>query len=118
MSPYEAARSNRYKVITCILPLGRAMRVVKVLVKEDGLTAIDVYYARGVGRLTPLRHRGIGETAEREILRVAVPADQADDYFHYIYELAAINRPHGGLIFMQSLSAATDFLLPDLPEEV
>jgi len=106
------------KVITCVLPMGKAAPVLKVLVKERELTAVDIHYARGVGRITPLRHRGIGETSEREILTVAVPANEADELFEYIYELAEVDRPHGGLMYMHGLAASTGFALPtDLPEE-
>jgi len=93
------------------------MPVVRLLVGELGLTAVDVHYARGVGRITPLRHRGIGETSEKEILSVAAPAADADELFEYIYEVAEINRPHGGLMYMHALKTATAFRLPDLPEE-
>ena len=105
------------KVITCFLPKGRAMKVAKALTKKRRLTAVDIHYARGNGRLTPLRYRGIGETSEKEVLTVAVPTEQADDVFEYIYELAEINRPHGGLMYMHGLLAATPYTLPELPEE-
>ncbi|AGA90957.1 hypothetical protein Thimo_2210 [Thioflavicoccus mobilis 8321] len=105
------------KVITCILPKGRAMPVLEVLAREHRLTALDIHYARGVGRITPLRHRGVGETSEKEVLTVTAPADEADAIFEVIYELAEINRPHGGLMFMHALQASTQFRLPELPEE-
>ncbi len=106
------------KVITCILPKGRGMPLLKALTQDKQLTSVDIHYARGVGRITPLRHRGIGETSEREVLSVAVPAAQADELFEFIYEIAEINRPHGGLMSMHGLSAATEFVLPVLPEEL
>ncbi|NEV62887.1 hypothetical protein [Thiorhodococcus minor] len=105
------------KIITCILPMGKAMPLVRTLATEHGLSAVDVNYARGVGRITPLRHRGIGEASERAILTVAVPASEADHYFELIYEIAEINRPHGGLMYMHGTNMATGFTLPDLPEE-
>lgn len=105
------------KVITCILPSGRAMPLLNRLVKEKGITAVDTHFARGLGRITPLRHRGIGETSEKEILTVQTPAAEADALFEFIYEVAEINRPHGGLIYMQALARATPFTLPELPEE-
>lgn len=105
------------KLITCILPKGRALRVARILTKEHGLTAVDIHYARGNGRLTPLRYRGIGETSEKEVLTVAVPATQADATFELIYHLADINRPHGGLMYMHPLLMATPYTLPELPEE-
>jgi len=115
--PTMNPRFEMQKVITCILPKGRARRIMQALTKEHGLTAVDVHYARGNGRLTPLRYRGIGETPEKEVLTVAVPTAQADEIFEYIYELAEINRPHGGLMYMYPLLTATRYTLPQVPEE-
>jgi len=71
-----------------------------------------------VGRITPLRHRGVGETSEREVVTVAVAAEEADALFEEIYRVADINRPHGGLMYMQALRVATPFVLPSgLSEE-
>ncbi len=114
----ELMRHKRpHKVITCILPKGRGLPLLKLLTDEHGLTAVDIHYARGLGRITPLRHRGIGETPEKEVLTVMAPAEDADALFEQIYEIAEINRPHGGLIYMHAPTAATPFRLPDLPEE-
>ena len=55
------------KVIVAIIPKGKAADVVKSLVKDYNMNSVDVHFARGVGRLTPLSHRGIGETSEKEI---------------------------------------------------
>jgi len=110
-------QTEQRKVITCILPKGKAMPVVRLLASEKGLTTADVHYARGMGRITPLRHRGIGETSEKEVLTVSVPDADAEELFGYIYEAAEINRPHGGLMYMHALQIATPFMLPDLPEE-
>ena len=113
-----AESMQQQKVITCVLPKGKAGPVLKVLAKERELTALDIHYARGVGRITPLCHRGIGETSEREVLTVAVPAEEADELFEYIHELAEIDRPHGGLMYMHGLTTSTGFALPgDLAEE-
>jgi hypothetical protein len=106
------------KTITCILPKGRGRALVEYLVREKQLTAVDAHFARGVGRITPLRHRGVGETSEREVVTVAVPAKDADALFEEIYRVADINRPHGGLMYMQALRVGTPFVLPSgLSEE-
>ncbi|EIJ34176.1 P-II family nitrogen regulator [Thiothrix nivea] len=106
-----------HKLITCILPKGRAQSLMRVLIREHGLTAVDVHYARGHGRLTPQQYRGIEETAEKEVLTVAVPTEQAEAIFELIYDQAEINRPHGGLMYMHPLLATTLYTLPELPEE-
>lgn len=105
------------KVITCILPKGKAKSVVEQLTNEQHLTTANVHFARGVGRITPLSHRGIGETSEREILTVSVPASEAEDLFAYLHDIAEIDQPHGGMMYMHTLSHATAFALPELPEE-
>ncbi|MBT2971002.1 MAG: hypothetical protein KME56_08330 [Candidatus Thiodiazotropha sp. (ex Ctena orbiculata)] len=109
---------QQQKVITCVLPKGKAGPVLEVLARERKLTAVDIHFARGIGRITPLRHRGIGETSEREVLTVAVAAAEADEMFEYIHGLAEIDRPHGGLMYMHDLQISTGFSLPtDLNEE-
>lgn len=114
----EKFAGTAQKLITCILPKGCGLPLARYLVHQRGLTAVDLHYARGIGRITPMRHRGVGETGEREIIRIAVPAAEAESYFEEIYRVAEINRPHGGIMFMQQLSAATPFVLPsDLPEQ-
>ena len=105
------------RVITCILPKAKGLPLVEHLARERGLTEIDMNFARGVGKLTPLRHRGVGETSERAIVSFAVPEAEADAWFDYVYDVAEINRPHGGLIYMHSLLSSTGMELPDLPEE-
>jgi nitrogen regulatory protein PII len=106
------------KLITCILPKGISKEVVKQLKTEKGILTANINNARGVGKITPLAYRGIiGSQSEKEILSVVVPADQADELFEYIYELANINRPHGGLMYMHALTVTTRFTFPDIPVE-
>lgn len=106
-----------HKVITAILPKGRANEVLRKLVHERGITRVNINYARGAGRITPLQHRGVGETSEKEILTIIVEEHQADEVFEYVFYEAEINRPHGGLMYQQPLHAATLFNLPDIEEE-
>ncbi|RRJ83772.1 hypothetical protein [Aestuariirhabdus litorea] len=106
-----------HKLITAILPKGRAAPLINTLVHERGINRVNVTYARGVGRLTPLRHRGVGESTEKEIVNVIVSVEEADELFEFIFFAADINRPHGGLMYQQPLTSATLFNLPDEPEE-
>ncbi len=82
-----------------------------------GIITANMNFARGVGRLTPLAYRGIGEQTEKEILTVVVSEAQADEIFTFIYHDANINRPHGGLMYMHPLQQNIPFSLPDIPEE-
>ncbi len=100
------------KLITCILPKGRAMPILKQLKQELGIITANLNHARGSGRLTPLAYRGAGEQTEKEILTVIVSQQQAEEVFSFIFFNADINRPHGGMIFQSALTVASDFELP------
>lgn len=114
MSQYIAAP---HKLITVVLPKGRDKELVHKLVEELGIQKVNVNFARGLGRITPLRHRGVGETTEKSIVTVLVEEQRADEVFEFIFFEADINRPHGGLMFQQPLLATTAFNLPELEEE-
>ncbi len=105
------------KLITAILPKGKAKALVNQLVHELGINRVNVHHARGLGKLTPQRHRGVGETTEKEIVTVIADAENADELFEHIFFSADINRPHGGLVFMQPTFATTHYEMPDLEEE-
>ncbi|MDH5387246.1 MAG: hypothetical protein OEY06_02215 [Gammaproteobacteria bacterium] len=101
------------KLITAILPKGTSLDVVDKLMHEKLLTTANFNYARGMGKLTPAKYRGVGEQSEKEMLTVVVEESQADDIFEYIFDIAEINRPHGGFIYMQRLLQSTEYTLPE-----
>lgn len=105
------------KLITAILPKGTSLGVIDKLKNEKSLTTANFIYARGMGKLTPVKYRGVGEQSEKEILSVVVESSKADEIFDYIYHVANINRPHGGLIYMQKLMQSTNFVLPEMIAE-
>lgn len=105
------------KLITCIIPRGRALPVLEALKEELGILRTNIHHARGAGRMTPLAWRGVGETSEKDVMRVIVRSSQAEEVFAFIFEKARIDRPHGGLLYQQTLGRSTDFQLPDVPDE-
>lgn len=105
------------KLITCITPHGCCLPVLKALQDELGIITANIHHARGAGRMTPLAWRGVGETTEKDVLTVLVPESRSEEIFAFIYEQAGINKPHGGIIYQQSLTASTDFSLPDIANE-
>lgn len=105
------------KLITCIVPHGRALPVLEALKEELGIFATHIHHARGVGRMTPLAWRGVGEASEKDVMSVIVPAARAEEVFGFIFEKAVIDRPHGGIIYQRTLAKSTEFDLPDLPAE-
>lgn len=109
--------TQQHKLITAILPKGRDKELVHRLVDELGINSFNVNYARGLGRITPLRHRGVGETTEKAIVTVVIEEARADEVFEFIFYEANINQPHGGLVFQQPLLANTLFTMPEIDEE-
>lgn len=102
------------RLITCILPKGRARRIQEILADEEGLHGANFHGARGVGRFSPVRSLG-GQT-EKEVLEVCVPADRADALFEKVYFAGEMDQPHGGIIFMTRLRRGTLFSLPPQQE--
>ena len=93
--------THPHKVITAILPKGRETELLPRLVEELGIDSFNVSFARGVGRITPLRHRGVGETTEKAILTVLVEEERAQEVFEFIFYAADINQPHSGCWYIK-----------------
>lgn len=107
-----------HKQIVAILPKGKGLDIIRALKEEKQVVSANLNFARGVGRMGPLRSRGLGEQSEKEIVNVIVPADTAEDVYSYIYDAAEIDSPHAGILYMAALGAANHFVLPeDLSEE-
>lgn len=107
------------KLISAILPKGVALGVIRKLRKEKNINAVNMNYARGNGRLIPIIHKSGVVEHEKEILTVVVEEEHSEEIFEYIYILADINKPHGGLMYMHSLIQSSEYVLPDdLKEEL
>jgi hypothetical protein len=109
--------SDDHRLITSILPKGAALPALKALKEHFGIITANINYARGVGRITPLGHRGVGEQPEKEILSAVVSSDMAEMIFEFIYAETHIDHPHGGILYLSDLRAATAYALPAVPEE-
>jgi len=103
------------KLITCIVPKGRAYRLQRALIEEKEIHSANFHRARGMGRFSRVTSQGIGEQQEKEILEVVVAEDVADELFEYMFYKSEMDQPHGGIIYMTSLPEATEMLTPDLP---
>lgn len=102
------------KLITCIIPKGKAIEVVRSLHEEKGLNTANVSSGRGRGVVEPPGFTGWYEV---DIITVAVSQDEADEIFQFIYEKADVGRAHGGIIYQGVLTSSTHFTLPKIPEE-
>ncbi len=97
---------NKQKLITCIVPEEHATAGAAALRDTYDLQTINHHFARGIGKSSPLIKRGIGEKTEKVVLSVVVEADMADEIFEFLYHAVDINRPRGGMIFMNTIHSA------------
>jgi len=105
------------KLISAILPKGISLDVIRKLKDDKNIITAKLNYARGTGKLTPLKYRDGVVEREKEILTVIVEEERSDEIFEYIFENAGINKPHGGLMYMHALTRSTGYELPDVQDE-
>lgn len=106
-----------HKLITAIVPAGKATPVIERLKAEKGIITANVHSARGLGKLTLGARRGFGEELEKSVLTVVVPAEISEEIFEFVFFEAEVNHPHGGIVFMSALHLASSYELPDIPDE-
>ena len=102
------------KLITCIIPKGKAIGVAKLLHEEKGIDTANVSNGRGRGLVDPI---GFSGWYEVEILTVVISEAEADEIFNFIYEKADVGHAHGGIMYQGGLTTSTHFELPKIPEE-
>ena len=96
----------KQKLITCIVPEANAAQGAAALREKYDLQSINKHFARGVGKSNPLVKRGMGEKTEKVVLKVVVEAAIADEVFEFLFHEADIDRPQGGLIYMNAIRAS------------
>jgi hypothetical protein len=109
------------KRIMVVLPdNGTDRRLIKALRREKGITRVDTVSVRAVAALQEARtKRGrLPEPILARLLTVVVTETEADAVFDYIYAVAEIDRPGGGMVLLERLLGAMPFLLPEgVPDE-
>jgi len=109
MSENVKTRAND-KLIVCLLPHGKGLDLVERLQQEKDIASANVTSGRELSHSSGSKMKW----TESDVLSVAVPADKADEIFAFLYDVADIGAPHGGLIFQQPLLMTTPFELPNL----
>jgi len=92
-----------FKLITCIAAEDKASGVVKGLEEHFSIQATIYHFARGFGRSVSMASRGMGQQTEKVTIKVLVESERADDVFAYVFQAADINRPHGGIIYINAV---------------
>jgi hypothetical protein len=99
---------------------GTDRRLLKALRRERGITRVDTVSVRAVAALQEAvtKQGRLPEPTLARLVTVLVTETEADAVFDYIYAVAEIDRPGGGMVLMDRLLGATPFLLPEgAPDE-
>lgn len=102
------------KQITCVLSKGKALAIVELLKKEKGIESTNVHTGRGIATSKSVAY---GVWTEQDILTIVVNADRVDEIFDYLYEKVGIQDAPGGFMYQVALNRATEFTLPEIPDE-
>jgi len=101
-------QSRQLKLITCIVPEGVAKATIEALSERFSTVAADFHVARGIGKSSSYAQVGMGQQPEKDMLSVIVQADQADEIFEFLFHETRIDRPHGGIIYINALNQASE----------
>jgi len=107
--------AERYKIITCFLPQGRAAEVLERVRKQFGIASTLYHHARGVGFGTRRGWRTF-HASEREVITVLAREAEADELFKFLYFDAGLDEPNAGLVFMERALRASPLEMPDVTE--
>jgi hypothetical protein len=105
------------RIITCVFPKGRSLKVVEVL-NEKGITRANFAFARGFDIHDAPGRKGIPNEEEKEMLFIcAESASEADEIMDFVFEAGDMNRLGGGMIYTAKLNGALSYMLPNLAND-
>lgn len=102
---------NECKLITCILPKGKAIPLLEALA-EKGIRTANFAHARGsdIADDAAKRSKILSTEDEKEIVTIVAESAQAgEELFDFAFEHGEINRRGGGMIYMTSLGFSTPY---------
>lgn len=102
---------ERHKLITCILPSGRALEVLELLRTEHALPSAFAHHAREV-TFSP----GEDLADESELVTVLVPEARAEEIFEVLRASLALDAPGSGLVMMERTRLARASAAPTVTE--
>ncbi|MBL8449990.1 MAG: hypothetical protein JNM32_08700 [Dechloromonas sp.] len=90
-------------LITAVVQRGAADAVVQAA-QEAGAQGATIFHAHGTGvRQKRLGLLGLTVNADKEVIYIVVPADQADVVFERIFVSAKMDTPGMGILWMTPL---------------
>lgn len=105
------------RMITCILPKGEALGLLKKLF-DRGVTRANFAFARGFDIHDIDNPRtGFPDAEEKEIVTViAKDTAEGEDLFSFIYSEGNIHRRGGGFIQMMKIHSSSTYELPKIED--
>ncbi|MDB5809539.1 MAG: nitrogen regulatory protein [Betaproteobacteria bacterium] len=114
MSEHDIVVLSDAMLITCIVQRGIADKVVDAAMRA-GAHGATIYYARGTGvRQRHLGLLGIAISAEKEMVHVVVPSEQADRVFESMHAAAQIDTPGMGILYMTAVEKMATYVPPEV----
>jgi nitrogen regulatory protein PII len=103
-------------LITAIVQRGNSESVVQAA-RRAGAQGATIFYARGTGvRQKHLGILGVTVSAEKEVIYIVAPSDQADRIFEKIYVAAQLDTPGMGMVYMTPLDKMATYVPPEISE--
>lgn len=107
--------STDQRVLTCVMPKGVGLPLLRRLSDELGVVTASLHSARGLSGSDPT---GMFNRVEKDVLTVTAPAAEAEDLFLWIYREGEVAAKPGRFLYLAKLSGATPFTLPEgVPRE-
>jgi hypothetical protein len=98
------------RVLTCVMPKGVGLPLMRRLSDELGVVTASLHSARGLSGSDPT---GMFNRVEKDVLTVTAPAAEAEDLFLWIYREGEVGTRPGRFLYVARLRGATPFRLPE-----
>jgi len=105
-----SALAGGRKLLTCVMPKGLGLPLLRRLADELGIVTADLHSARGFSGGT---RAGVFDRLEKDVLTVVAEEARSEEIFLWLYREARVSAEQGRLLLMGPLVGATSFRMPD-----